>query len=81
MAFHLREYHAPDFTEAKFQTAPDAVLVPAPQDKTAPDHFHALSIFPEYFKIHGTWLWRKTAEWTAFRCIRMAGFWLWNRGI
>lgn len=56
MAFHLREYHAPDFTEAKFQTAPDAVLVPAPQDKTAPDHFHALSIFPEYFKIHGTWL-------------------------
>ena len=52
MAFHLREYHAPDFTEAKFQSAPDAVLVPAPQDKTAPDHFHALSIFPEYFKIH-----------------------------
>lgn len=36
--------------------SPDAVLVPAPQDKTAPDHFHALSIFPEYFKIHGTWL-------------------------
>ena len=56
MAFQLRKYHAPDFTEAKFQTAPDAVLVPAPQDKTAPDHFHALSIFPEYFKIHGTWL-------------------------
>ena len=56
MAFQLRKYHAPDFTEAKFQSAPDAVLVPAPQDKTAPDHFHALSIFPEYFKIHGTWL-------------------------
>ena len=49
MAFQLRNYHAPDFTEAKFQTAPDAVLVPAPQDKTAPDHLNVLSIFTEYF--------------------------------
>ena len=77
MAFQLRKYHAPDFTEAKFQTAPDAVLVPAPQDKTAPDHFHAQSIL----RSMEPGFWRKTAEWTAFRCIRMAGFWLWNRGI
>ena len=56
IGYKVDAFYAPDFTEAKFQTAPDAVLVPAPQDKTAPDHFHALSIFPEYFKIHGTWL-------------------------
>ena len=56
MAFELRKYTHPDFTEEKFVNAPDATLVEAPRDGIAPDNFHALSIFPEYFKIDGKWL-------------------------
>ena len=56
MEFRLREYNAPDFAEPKFADAPDALFVPAPKDRTAPDNYHALSIFPEYFKVGGQWL-------------------------
>lgn len=54
--FQLKPYTAPDFTQAQFANAPDAVLVPAPFDGVAPEQYHALSIFPEYFKIEGKWL-------------------------
>ncbi|MCQ4635596.1 hypothetical protein NE619_02550 [Anaerovorax odorimutans] len=56
MAFKLREYKEPDFTLEKFDRAPDAVLRLAPKDMTAPQNFHATSIFPEYFKIDGKWI-------------------------
>ena len=60
MAFELRKYTHPDFTEEKFVNAPDATLVEAPRDGIAPDNFHALSIFPEYFKIEiGRASWRE----------------------
>ena len=52
----LREYHHPDFTLPLFQNAPDALLIEAPDDFVAPDNYHAMSIFPEYFKINGEWL-------------------------
>ena len=54
--FELRKYTAPDFTEPRFVNAPNAVLEPAPRDGVAPMTYHALSIFPEYFKIDGRWL-------------------------
>ena len=41
MAFELRKYTHPDFTEEKFVNAPDATLVEAPRDGIAPDNFHA----------------------------------------
>lgn len=56
MSFSLRPYTPPDFSEERFRTAPDAVLAPAPMDGTAPEGFHAMSIFPEYFKVEGQWL-------------------------
>ena len=56
MAFCLREYHAPDFTEERFRAAPEAALAEAPLDGVAPLGYHAMSIFPEYFKIGGRWL-------------------------
>ena len=56
MAFHLREYIQPDFREERFQSAPDARTAPAPADGVAPAGFHAMSIFPEYFKLGGEWL-------------------------
>ena len=56
MAFTLREYRGTDFEEKRFLAAPDAVMAPAPADAVAPTGFHAMSIFPEYFKVGGKWL-------------------------
>lgn len=56
MAFQLGQYTAPDFTQEKFVNAPDAKLARAPRDKAAPEGFHAMSIFPEYFKVKGQWI-------------------------
>ena len=56
MAFKLDEYHEPLFSAEKFRNAPEAACVPAPKDGVAPDGYHALSIFPEYFKLGGKWL-------------------------
>ena len=56
MAFHLREYIKPDFEETRFCTAPDAKTAAVTIDGVAPDGFHAMSIFPEYFKLGGRWL-------------------------
>ena len=56
MAWALRTYYAPDFSQEIFLLAPDAKLVAAPADRVAPQDFHAMSIFPEYFKINGRWL-------------------------
>ena len=44
--FKLRDYSAPDFSNALFVNAPDV----------APENFHAMSIFPEYMKVDGKWL-------------------------
>ena len=54
--FALKPYYAPDFTLPQFVSAPDAVFLPAPRDGVAPEQYHAMSIFPEYFKVNGQWL-------------------------
>lgn len=54
--FKLRAYTHPDFTQARFASAPDATFVPAPADGVAPENFHAMSIYPEYVKVAGEWL-------------------------
>ncbi|MBR0081159.1 MAG: hypothetical protein IJP98_00310 [Clostridia bacterium] len=56
MAFSLRPYYAPDFSTPAFADAPNARLVPCPADFVAPEGYHAMSIFPEYFKVDGKWL-------------------------
>jgi len=56
MALNLRQYFAPDFSEERFTAAPNATLVEAPLDRVAPENYHALSIFPEYYKVNGEWL-------------------------
>ena len=56
MSFSLRPYFPPDFSDPRFADAPDARLVPAPADFVAPEGYHAMSIFPEYFRIGGSWL-------------------------
>jgi len=62
MGFELKKYTAPDFTKEPFVSAPDAVLAPAPKDRTAPENYHATTIFPEYFKVNGTWLLAKESR-------------------
>ena len=56
MSWELKKYCPPDFTLAPLSGAPDCVLAEAPLDTVAPPHFHAMSIFPEYFRIGGRWL-------------------------
>lgn len=56
MRFRIPKYNAPDFTKAEFKLYPDAVTVKVVRPGVAPINFHATTIFPEYFKINGTWL-------------------------
>ena len=56
MAFNIGKYKAPDFSDVKFLTSPDCSVKAAPRDGTAPEGYHAMSIYPEYFKIKGEWL-------------------------
>ena len=62
MSFRLKNYTEPDFSEERFLKAPEAVFVKAEKDGVAPDNFHALSIFPEYFKVDGKWLLAKESR-------------------
>lgn len=55
MAFDMPIYHAPDFAEEKFRTAPNARWAPAPKDGVAPEGYHSTSMYPEYFKLDGVW--------------------------
>ena len=66
MEWALKEYTAPDFSADIFTRAPDAELCEAPKDRTAPPNFHAMSIFPEYFKIEGAW---RFAEESRMDCV------------
>ena len=56
MAFILEKYNEPDFGSPAFVNAPDCAAAPAPKDGVAPDNFHAMSIYPEYFRIEGKWI-------------------------
>ncbi|MDR0890305.1 MAG: hypothetical protein LBM28_06655 [Oscillospiraceae bacterium] len=60
--FQLKEYYAPDFSQERFQAAPNALCLPAPKDRVAPENYHAMSIFPEYFKHDGQWLFAKESR-------------------
>jgi lysine-ketoglutarate reductase/saccharopine dehydrogenase-like protein (TIGR00300 family) len=53
--FKLPEYAAPDFNGDAFLSAPEVKTVEAPGDGVLPDDFYATTIYPEYFKLEGTW--------------------------
>lgn len=56
MSFQLPIYKEPDFNQEPFLSAPDAQTVAVTLEGVAPEHYHGLSIYPEYFKIHGQWI-------------------------
>lgn len=55
MSFKLPLYTAPDFSNTKFKNAPNAVLEAVDKDGIAPENYHGMSIYPEYFKIDNEW--------------------------
>ena len=55
MAFQFPAYHAPDFTEERFQNAPNVAWALCEADGVAPEGYHSTSMYPEYFKFDGTW--------------------------
>ena len=56
MAYNFQKYQEPDWTQEFLVNAPNCKYVEAPMDGVAPDNYHALSIYPEYFKIDGNWV-------------------------
>lgn len=56
MPFEPTPYCAPDFSEKRFRDAPNVTVREAPLDAVAPEGFHATGVFPEYFKVNGSWL-------------------------
>ncbi len=56
MAFTLPAYHPPDFAGLPLKDAPKVVFAPVVQEGVAPDHYHATTIFPEYYQLNkGKW--------------------------
>lgn len=66
MNFEMPKYTHPNFQQEEFENAPDAKYVLVEKDKVAPDNYHAMSIFPEYFKIEGEW---KVAKESRMDCV------------
>ncbi|WP_425539014.1 hypothetical protein [Microaceticoccus formicicus] len=56
MKFELPKYHHPDFEKDMFKNAPNATLEEVTRDGISPRNYHALSVYPEYFKINGKWV-------------------------
>lgn len=56
MAFNLPEFHVPNFNEKRFLEAPEVTTEPVLRDGVSPENYHAMSIYPEYFKIEGKWV-------------------------
>ncbi|HWQ42752.1 MAG TPA: hypothetical protein VN456_12055 [Desulfosporosinus sp.] len=56
MSFQLPNYRQPNFEQEPFLSAPDARIAVVTIDGVAPEHYHALSIYPEYYKIKGQWI-------------------------
>ncbi|NLB89599.1 MAG: hypothetical protein GX786_00025 [Clostridiales bacterium] len=56
MSFVLPTYHPVDFSLSPFVHYPNVKTMPALEDGVVPEDYHATTIFPEYFKIAGTWV-------------------------
>lgn len=54
--FQIPKYTAPDFSQEKFASAPDAATQKVTVKGVAPDNYHATSMYPEYYKIDGKWV-------------------------
>ncbi|MDR3565951.1 MAG: hypothetical protein P4N59_31565 [Negativicutes bacterium] len=55
MGFQLPTYREPDFTAQHFCHCPNVTVQLVVRTGVAPDNFHGTTIFPEYYKVEGTW--------------------------
>lgn len=55
MAFQLPAYHHPDFSALGLDDAPNVRWGTVEQNGVIPEGFHSTSMYPEYFKIDGSW--------------------------
>lgn len=62
MSFALPEFRPPDLARDPYLSAPNVETVLVGKDGVAPPNYHALSIYPEYFKINGRWLLAKESR-------------------
>lgn len=62
MKFELPKYHEPDFSLSQFANAPEVRWEEVQTDGVAPEYFHSTSMYPEYFKINGTWVLAKESR-------------------
>lgn len=62
MSFNMPKYNHPKFEEDKFKNSPNVKYEIVKKDKVAPDNYHAMSIYPEYFKINGKWILAKESR-------------------
>ncbi len=56
MSFQLPKFTAPDFSQDFLSKAPDCKTVEVIKQGVAPSNYHAMCIYPEYFKIKGEWV-------------------------
>jgi hypothetical protein len=56
MSFELPKFTPPDFTQDFLVNAPDCKTEKVVKEGVSPKNYHALSIYPEYFKINGKWV-------------------------
>lgn len=56
MHFEMPKYHHPDFEQEFLKNAPNVTVEEVTHDGLSPRNYHALSVYPEYFKINGKWV-------------------------
>lgn len=56
MNFEMPKYHHPDFEQEFLKNAPNVTTEEVKVDGLSPRNYHALSVYPEYFKINGKWV-------------------------
>lgn len=54
--FCMPKYIHPDFEQEHFKNAPNVPLIEVEKDGLSPKNYHALSVFPEYFKVNDQWI-------------------------
>lgn len=56
MKFEMPKYHHPDFDQDFLKDAPNVTLEEVKEDGISPRNYHALSVYPEYFKVNDKWI-------------------------
>ena len=56
MKFEMPKYHHPDFDQDFLKDAPNVTLEEVKEDGISPRNYHALSVYPEYFKVNDKWV-------------------------